>query len=268
MNNPFLPGFTQTSGLFNVVFMKANPHTFGFNPYPLMDIILELAGIEDGDFETIRSGLEEYLNEDVSGTAEHATATISDEPFFPRTMGHMKKIKISLKGGQYPIFNQYNMIVEFSLTKRNAVQTLQDLAMNTIFSNVTNHRMINKMEIPETLKMTLRKEFYNEWSRRRFPSYNITLLPFAESLNARGIDVKTLDLIMDEYMYRIELTRKQLATGFLDKKAKKVFIWNVWRPFVQKIDRLGSPAPLHHLKQTINEFVKSPKLVRVRVRVG
>ena len=72
----------MTSGLFDVTFMKANPHTFGFNPYPLMEIILVLAEVEDGDFETIRSGLEEYLNEDVSGTAEHATASISDETFF------------------------------------------------------------------------------------------------------------------------------------------------------------------------------------------
>ena len=164
------------------------------------------------------------------------------------------------------------MIVEFSLAKRNAVQTLQDLAINNIIKNVKSHRqrvnVINKMEIPETLKMELRKEFYNEWSRRRFPSYNITLLPFAESLKSAGIDVKTLDLIMDEYMYRIELTRKHWATGFPDKKAKKVFIWNVWKPFVQKIDRLGSPGPLHHLTQTLREFIKSPQLLRVRVTVG
>ena len=148
------------------------------------------------------------------------------------------------------------MIVEFSLAKRNAVQTLQDLAINNIIKNVKSHRqrvnVINKMEIPETLKMELRKEFYNEWSRRRFPSYNITLLPFAESLKSGGIDVKTLDLIMDEYMNKIEMTQQMLSTGFPDLNAKMEIIW---KQFYQEIARrLRSPGLMDHLNQTLHEL--------------
>ena len=84
------------------------------------------------------------------------------------------------------------------MARKTAIKTLKDLALtlNAVTSNVTNHLLKSKMEIPETLKMTLRKEFYNKWSRNWFPSYNITLLHFAESLKARGFDTRTLDLII------------------------------------------------------------------------
>ena len=104
----------------------------------------------------------------------------------------------------------------------------------------------------------LRKEFYNEFSRKRFPSYNITLLPFAESLKAGGLDVKTIDEIMDDYMFRIELTRRKLATGSPDPSALKDF---VWKQFFQVIAGLGpvSLGLLPHLNQTVHELFQSPQ---------
>ena len=128
------------------------------------------------------------------------------------------------------------------MARKTDIKTLKDLALNAVISNVSSNLMINKMEIPETLKMTLRTEFYNEWSRKRFPSYNITLSPFVESLKARGIDARTLDQIMDDYMHRIELTQ---MIGY-----KKID----WEWFVQEIARLHSVSagPLCHLQKTIS----------------
>ena len=249
-------GFTKTLGSYDVMIMTAmTPYGCDFYPKPLMDMILELADLEDGDFEKIKSPLEKYLNLEVCGTAEHATVNIFDEPFFPRPKGHMRKIKISffkrVKRQTSKLNDLYITTVEFSLARRNAIKTLKDLALDAVISNVTSHLMINKMEIPETLKMTLRKEFYNEFSRKRFPSYNITLLPFAESLKAGGLDVKTIDEIMDDYMFRIELTRRKLATGSPDPSALKDF---VWKQFFQAIARLRSPGLMDHLNQTLHEL--------------
>ena len=55
---PTLPGFTIFSGTYNVMFMSANPHPSGWDPFPLMNIILDLAEFNDGDFEKIKSNLE------------------------------------------------------------------------------------------------------------------------------------------------------------------------------------------------------------------
>ena len=256
-------GFTKTLGSYDVMIMTAmTPYGCDFDPVPLMNMILELADLEDGDFDKIKSPLEKYLNLEVCGTAEHATVNIFDEPFFPRPKGHMRKIKISffkrVKRQMSKLNDLYITTVEFSLARRNAIKTLKDLALDAVISNVTSHLMINKMEIPETLKMTLRKEFYNEFSRKRFPSYNITLLPFAESLKAGGLDVKTIDEIMDDYMFRIELTRRKLATGSTDPSALKDF---VWKQFFQVIAGLGpvSLGLLPHLNQTVYELFQSPQ---------
>ena len=61
---------------------------------------------------------------------------------------------------------------------------------------------------------------------------------------------------MDEYMYRIELTRCQLADGFPDPNAMKEI---VWERFFQEIARLGSPGLLHHLNQTVHILFQSPQ---------
>ena len=239
--------------MYNVMFMKADK--FGNLPYDmdgvvlgLMDLIMCFARSEDGNFEKIKSRLEDNLRcTTLYGLApEQTTVNIIDEPFFPRPKGHMRKIKISFFDQQSKIYT----IFEFSLARKTDIKTLEDLALNFVISNVTSHLMINKMEIPETLKMTLRTEFYNEWSRKRFPSYNITLSPFAESLKASGIDARTLDQIMDDYMHRIELTQR---IGY-----KKID----WEWFVQEIARLHSVStgPLCHLQKTIStlRLVRAP----------
>ena len=189
----------MSSGRYDVMFMTASQ--FDCDPCDInrvvkgiMDVILELAEFEDGNFEKIKSGLEYMLK--YEWEAEQTTVNIFDEPFFPRPKGHMRKIKI--------LDNTNNTTFEFSLARRTNIKTLKDLALNIVISNLTNHLGINKMEIPETLKMTLRTEFYNEWSRKRFPCYNISLLPFTESLKVGGIDTRTLDLIMDDPSDRLQ----------------------------------------------------------------
>ena len=115
-----------------------------------MDVILELAEFEDGNFEKIKSELE-YMLRYEWGATEQTTVNIFDEPFFPRPKGHMRKIKI--------LDNTNNTTFEFSLARRTNIKTLKGLALNIVISNLTNHLGINKMEIPETLKMTLKKDF-------------------------------------------------------------------------------------------------------------
>ena len=251
-----LPGYTLSSHKHKVMFMTSNH--FGSLPYGdiltvcgsfnrvwmLMDFIRVFADLEDGNFEKIQSELEDFLREEMfyGMATKQTTVNIFDEAFFPRPKGHMRRIRISF-------LDQYNTIIDFSLAKNNAIKTLEDLALNAVISNVTDHLVINKMEVPETLKMTLRKEFYNEWARKRFPTYNVTLIHIAESLKAGGIGARTLDLIMDDYMNRIELTRQHLATGLLDLNVMK----EVWEPLFEKIARLGpaSLAPLFDLNLTL-----------------
>ena len=238
--------------MYNVMFMKADK--FGNLPYDmdgvvlgLMDLIMCFARSEDGNFEKIKSRLEDNLRfTKLYGLAtEQTTVNIIDEPFFPRPKGHMRKIKISF-------LDQDNTTFEFSLARKTDIKTLKDLALNAVISNVSSNLMINKMEIPETLRMTLRTEFYNEWSRKRFPSYNITLLPFAEYLKAGGIDARSLDQIMDDYMHKIEMTQQMLSTGFPDLNAKMEI---VWKQFYQEIARrLRSPGLMDHLNQTLHEL--------------
>ena len=63
MDPPIVPGFTKTSGMYNVMFMKADK--FGNLPYDIncmdrvvlgiMDLIMFFARSEDGNFEKIKS---------------------------------------------------------------------------------------------------------------------------------------------------------------------------------------------------------------------
>ena len=258
----FLPGFTMSSRKYKVMYMTSTHFAFGSYVnvlnwifMELMDLILDFLKYDDVNFENIQSELEDSLREEgfYGLPTEQTTVNIFEEPFFPRPKGHMRRIKITF-------LDQHNTIVEFSLAKNNTIKTLKDLALNAVISNVPGYLAINNMEIPETLKMTLKKEFYNEWSRLRFPSYNITLLPFAESLKAGGIDARTLDLIMSAYMFRIEITLQQLDHGFPDPNNPHMvrtifcgFVW-IWRPFFQWIASLGSPGLMDHLNHTIHEL--------------
>lgn len=84
------------------------------------------------------------------------------------------------------LYDRHNTTVEFCLGRRNVVKTLKDLSLNAVTTNVKNGLQINKMDVPETLKMTLRKEFYNSWARKRFPSYSIYMLPYKEAMKRKS----------------------------------------------------------------------------------
>ena len=104
-----------------------------------------------------------------------------DEPFFPGLKGH-KRILIHLK------FRSDNCI-EFSLSRRNPVKTLKNIALKAVSSNVSHSERIYNMDIPDDhLKMSLMQDFHNDWikwARKKFPRKTY-LLPYAESLCGRG----------------------------------------------------------------------------------
>ena len=80
-----------------------------------------------------------------------------------------------------------NSIFEFSLSRRNTVKTLKDLALKAVSSNVSHSGRINNMDIPETLKMSLMQDFHNDWidwARKEFPRKTYWL-PYAESLKRK-----------------------------------------------------------------------------------
>ena len=79
-----------------------------------------------------------------------------DEPFFPGLKGH-KRILIHLK------FRSDNCI-EFSLSRRNPVKTLKNIALKAVSSNVSHSERIYNMDIPDDhLKMSLMQDFHNDW---------------------------------------------------------------------------------------------------------
>ena len=93
---------------------------------------------------------------------------IYDEPFFPGQKGHMR---IVIDFG-----HSKNSIFEFSLSRRNTVKKLKDLALRAVSRNVSHIReRINKMEIPDipdTFKMLLmldRHNYWINWAREKFP---------------------------------------------------------------------------------------------------
>ena len=146
----------------------------------VMKMILSEADAAGDDFDKMRSEVRDRLMETLSLTnIIKPSINIFDEPYFPRPKGHMKRIAISL-------YDRHNTTIEFSLARRNSLKTLKDLALDVVTTNVKNGLQINNMEVPETLKMTLRKEFYNSWARKRFPSYNIYLLPHNEAMKRKN----------------------------------------------------------------------------------
>merc|ERR1740123_3005507 len=132
------------------------------------------------NFDKVQSKVEDRFRSGkiMFDASDQTRVNIFNEPFFPRPKGHMQRIKISL-------LDSNNITFEFSLARRNTLKTLKDIALNAVISNVRSRLLMKKMEVPETLKMTLRKEFYNDWARKRFPSYNITVSPHAESLKRK-----------------------------------------------------------------------------------
>ena len=98
---------------------------------------------------------------------------VFDEPFSPRPKGHMWRIII-------PFDHSSNGNLEFRLVKRNALNTLKDLALNAITRNVENGKQIDKMEleIPDTIKMSMKEDCF---ARKQFPKFE----PFEISLTKK-----------------------------------------------------------------------------------
>ena len=186
------PGFTMSSGKYSLMFMTANAS--GIEGLELkttrdwtqlMDIILELANRAGDDFDKVKSNLEDYIRAGkiMFEATPQSRVNIFNEPFFPRPKGHMKRVTISL-------LDHNNIFFQFSLARRNTLKTLKDIALNVVTNNVRNRLMMKKMDIPDTLRRTIKREFYNDWARKRFPSYNITVSPHAESLKRKKGNIK------------------------------------------------------------------------------
>ena len=108
---------------------------------------------------------------------------VFDEPFSPRPKGHMWRIII-------PNIDYPRGSIEFRLVKRHALKTLRDLALNAITRNVENGKQIDKMEleIPDTIKMSMKQDCFARKQFPQFEPYEISLtkkLQFSEILKRR-----------------------------------------------------------------------------------
>lgn len=108
---------------------------------------------------------------------------VFDEPFSPRPKGHMWRIII-------PNIDYPRGSIEFRLVKRHALKTLRDLALNAITRNVENGKQIDKMEleIPDTIKMSMKQDCFARKQFPKFEPYEISLtkkLQFSEILKRR-----------------------------------------------------------------------------------
>ena len=109
---------------------------------------------------------------------------VFDEPFSPRPKGHMWRIII-------PNIDYPRGSIEFRLVKRHALKTLRDLALNAITRNVENGKQIDKMEleIPNTIKMSMKQDCFARKQFPQFEPYEISLtkkLQFSEILKRRN----------------------------------------------------------------------------------
>ena len=109
---------------------------------------------------------------------------VFDEPFSPRPKGHMWRIII-------PNIDYPRGSIEFRLVKRHALKTLRDLALNAITRNVENGKQIDKMEleIPDTIKMSMKQDCFARKQFPQFEPYEISLtkkLQFSEILKRRN----------------------------------------------------------------------------------
>ena len=123
--------------------------------------------------ELIRSLSEIFIH--VSGN--EAEVGIYDESF-PRPKGNMRRVKISLN-------DQNSTTAEFCIKKRNAMQSLRDLCLGVLAEKINDNLSINDMEIPETLKSSLRHEYCNSWATKSFPRLSITMVPYKEAMKRK-----------------------------------------------------------------------------------
>ena len=95
------------------------------------------------------------------------------------TTSHMRRVKISIN-------DINNTTAEFCLKKLNTMKTLRDLCLGVIAEKVNDGLTINHMDIPWTLRNSLRNEFYyNCWASRRFPRGSINGMPYKQAMKRK-----------------------------------------------------------------------------------
>ena len=181
-----IEGVTMTSEKYKLIFEPAKDIKFE-NLKKLMDIILDVADASGDNFDKdkMKSDLDKKLLETLSENQESSQINIFDEPFSPRPKGHFWRIilkRISL--------GRFNYNLEFRLAKRNVLKTLKDLALNAITSNVRNGTHIDKLQldVPDTIKMSMKQDCYARKQFPKFEPYEISLtkkLQFSEILKRR-----------------------------------------------------------------------------------
>ena len=184
------PGFTLRSAKFSLMFINGHRSRLGAmdveqmaNWRCVMMIILTAFEEHPDNVEKIKADVSKKSTESINlPNDSKVTVGIYNESFFPRPKGHMKRVQISLN-------DIYNTTAEFCLKKLNTMKTLRDLCLGVIAEKVNDGLTINHMDIPWTLRNSLRNEFYNSWARRRFPWFNINMLPYKEAMK-RKIEMK------------------------------------------------------------------------------
>ena len=192
------PGFTLRSAKFSLMFMTghqsglgARDVEHGANWRGVMRIILTAFEEHPDNVEKIKADVIKKLSESINQKLSESinlmndfkvTVGIYNESFFPRPKGHMKRVKISMN-------DINNTTAEFFLKKLKTMKTLRDHCLGVIAEKVNDGLTINHMDIPVTLRNSLRNEFYDSWARRRFPWFNINMMPYKEAMK-RKIEMK------------------------------------------------------------------------------
>ena len=180
------PGFTMVAENYKLKFMSAC--SLGLEEAELselgdwrcfMRMVLRQAEQSQGDMLVLKTGLIEKIREKmVLLSPQSPLVSLYDEPYFPRPRGQMRRVKIEL-------LDRYNTIVELCLIKISSMASLLDLTIGAVSNRMNNGLDINGMELPDSLKEKLRKEYYNRWCCKRFPSYNIHLLPYKDAIKRK-----------------------------------------------------------------------------------
>ena len=140
----------------------------------IMNFILNVANNVGDNFDKdkMKSDLIKKFTETLGENQESNQINIFDEPFSPRPKSHMWRIILR----RIP-FGRFNYNLEFRLAKRNVLKTLKDLALNAITSNVRNGTHIDKLQldVPDTIKMSMKQDCYARTQFPKFEPYEISL---------------------------------------------------------------------------------------------
>ena len=180
------PGFTMVGEKYKLKFMSAC--SLGLEEAKLSDLgdwrcfmrmVLREAEKSQGDMLALKTGLVERIREKMLLLSPQSPlVSLYDEPYFPLPRGKMRRVKIE-------ILDRYNTTVELCLIKISSMASLLDLCIGAVSNRMNNGLDINAMELPDTLKEKLRAEYYNRWCCKRFPSYNIHLLPYKDAIKRK-----------------------------------------------------------------------------------